>query len=85
MIVGDDIPDGPKRADMESAPTDLSVLLNLMPVGEGSPLPTNLYKNGRRNASPTYKTSKFTTNLVGTDVLGGPKRADMESAPTDKT
>ena len=57
--------------------------LNIIPVGEGSPLPTNLCKNGRRNASPTDKTSKFTTNLVGTDVLGGPKRADMESAPTD--
>ena len=65
------------------APTDLSVLLNLMPVVEGSPLPTNLCKNGRRNASPTDKTSKFTTNLVGTGVPDGPKRADMESAPTD--
>ena len=53
-----------------------------MPVGEGSPLPTNLCKNGRRNASPTDKTSKFTTNLVGTGVLDGPNRADMESAPT---
>ena len=65
------------------APTDLSVVLHLIPVGEGSPLPTNLCKSGRRNASPTDRTSKFTTNLVGTDVLDGPKRADMESAPTD--
>ena len=35
MIVGTGVPDGPKRADMESAPTDLNVVLNLMPVGEG--------------------------------------------------
>ena len=57
--------------------------LNIIPVGEGYPLPTNLCKSGRRNASPTDKTSKFTTNLVGTGVPDGPKRADMESAPTD--
>ena len=36
-------------------------------------------------SAPTDKTLKFTTNLVGTGVPDGPKRADMESAPTDKT
>ena len=58
--------------------------LNIIPIEERFPIPTNLRKNGRRNASPTDKTSKFTTHLVGTGVPDGPKRADMESAPTDK-
>ena len=48
--------------------------LNVMPVGEGSPLPTNLCKNGRRNASPTDQISKSAPNLVGTGVLDGPKK-----------
>ena len=30
MIVGTGVPDGPKRADMESAPTDLNVVLKFV-------------------------------------------------------
>ena len=39
--------------------------------------------NGRIISSPTDKISKFSPNSVGTGVPDGPKRADMESAPTD--
>ena len=43
MIVGTGVPDGPKRADMESAPTDLMVVLKI--VCRGGYYPPAIYKN----------------------------------------
>ena len=56
-----------------STPTGLIVFLNLMPVGEGSPLPPNWYEiNGRPKRLPYGRNIRFRTNFVGDDILGVP-------------
>ena len=75
VIVGTGVLDGPKRADMESAPTDLMVVLKV--VCRGRYYPPAVCKNhcvwhGQSRTPAPTGLSAFDILIVGDDVLGVP-------------